>query len=213
MFILDQYQIHLQGAALFAPLTAQLSSRDVLAIQGPSGSGKSTLLADICGVLNPVFFSTGALTLNDRNLRDLSVDQRNVGILFQDDLLFPHLNVYDNLAFGLPSGLSRDVRDQRIHNALEEAGLTGFAPRDIATLSGGQRSRIALLRTLLSEPDLILLDEPFSKLDQQLRTQFRGWVFEHIAEQNIPSILVTHDPADIPEGSQRLTLNKEPANA
>lgn len=212
-FSLEHYQIRLNGTALFQPLTAKLKGRDILAIQGPSGSGKSTLLADLCGVLNPVFESTGGMHLNGRDLRPLSIDQRNVGILFQDDLLFPHLNVYDNLAFGVPNRLSREKRSQRIREALAEAGLTGFDDRDISTLSGGQRSRIALLRTLLSEPDLILLDEPFSKLDQQRRHQFRAWVFEHIAQQGIPTILVTHDPADIPVNSQRLTLTTETPHA
>lgn len=207
--IIEQYQLTLDQQPLFAPFSAELNGQDILAIQGPSGSGKSTLLADFCGVLAPVFQSRGRMELNGRDLRELTVDQRNVGILFQDDLLFPHLNVYDNLAFGVPATLSRSERDQRIRNALAEAELTEFGERDIATLSGGQRSRIALLRTLLSEPDLILLDEPFSKLDQQLRSQFRHWVFEHIAEQNIPAILVTHDPADIPPDSQTITLTSQ----
>lgn len=207
--IIENYQLFLQQTPLFEPFSARLDGPEMLALQGPSGSGKSTLLADLCGVLAPAFHSRGDLILNGRNLRDLSVDQRNVGILFQDDLLFPHLNVYDNLAFGVPAHLDHSERRRRIADALAEAELAGFAQRDIATLSGGQRARIALLRTLLSEPDLILLDEPFSKLDQQLRSQFRQWVFEHIAEQGIPAVLVTHDPADIPADACTLTLSKQ----
>ena len=119
-----------------------------------------------------------------------------MGILFQDDLLFPHLSVGENLAFGLPRGLSADERRARIDAALADADMETFAERDPATLSGGQRVRIALLRTLAAEPRALLLDEPFSKLDARLRERFRRFVFQHATEQSLPTLLVTHDPAD-----------------
>jgi putative thiamine transport system ATP-binding protein len=192
-------------------LNAAVEARQVLAITGASGSGKSTILADISGVLAPAFTRSGGIVLNDRPLSGLSIEQRNVGILFQDDLLFPHLNVYENLAFALPSALSKSDKQDRVTHALKEADLSGYETRDISTLSGGQRARIALLRTLLSEPELILLDEPFSKLDKKLRHQFRLWVFEHIQELNIPTILVTHDDDDIPANSEIIALGEEDA--
>lgn len=205
-FSLKNYQLGLNGKALFSAINVTVQSQEVLAITGPSGSGKSTILADISGVLAPAFKSEGDLLLNGKSIRSLAIEQRNVGILFQDDLLFPHLNVHENLAFALSSTLTKAQKKDRIEQALAEADLAGYETRDIATLSGGQRARIALLRTLLSEPDLILLDEPFSKLDKKLRHQFRLWVFEHIQQLNIPTVLVTHDDEDIPHNSHVIEL-------
>jgi len=188
-----------------------INAGEVGAITGSSGSGKSTILADISGVLPPAFSSDGDISLDNVCIRHLPIEDRHVGILFQDDLLFPHLNVFENLVFGLPKQLPANEKDIRIKDALSEADLDGYEYRDISTLSGGQRARISLLRTLLSEPKLILLDEPFSKLDSTLRNQFRQWVFEHIEQLNIPAILVTHDLSDIPENGHCIQL--ESSNA
>jgi putative thiamine transport system ATP-binding protein len=124
-------------------------------------------------------------------------ERRRLGILFQDDLLFPHLSIGGNLAFALPAAIKgREARRQRIDAALRDAGLEGFSGRDPATLSGGQRARVALLRTLLAEPRALLLDEPFAKLDMALREEFRRLVFAHARTRGLPTILVTHDEAD-----------------
>lgn len=184
------------GTALFAPVSLSVAPGCTATIMGPSGSGKSTLLSAICGTLDPVFTMSGSVTLNGRRLDGLPAQQRRTGILFQDDLLFPHLSVADNLAFGLPAGLPRAERRRRIAEALSEAGLTGFEHRDPATLSGGQRARVACLRALMAEPEALLLDEPFSKLDADLRARFRSFVFEHSISRGIPVLLVTHDPDD-----------------
>ncbi|MGB7320979.1 MAG: ATP-binding cassette domain-containing protein, partial [Albidovulum sp.] len=110
---------------------------------------------------------------------------------------FPHLSVGDNLAFGLAAQIKgRSARHAAIEKALEQAELTGFFHRDPATLSGGQRARVALMRTLLAEPCALLLDEPFSKLDPALRTDLRAFVFKHIRDRNIPVLMVTHDNDD-----------------
>jgi putative thiamine transport system ATP-binding protein len=114
--------------------------------------------------------------------------------LFQDDVLFPHLSVAQNLGFGLRPGSSRIDRQARVEAALDRMGLSDFGPRDPASLSGGQRARVALARTLLAEPLALLLDEPFSKMDQTLRAQIRDLVFAET--RNLPVILVTHDPED-----------------
>ncbi|HAE00910.1 MAG TPA: ABC transporter ATP-binding protein, partial [Rhodospirillaceae bacterium] len=134
--------------------------------------------------------------LKGRDITGLPPHTRRAGILFQDDLLFPHLSVADNLAFGLPVGLDRRERQDRIRAALVDAGLEDFGARNPATLSGGQRARIACLRALLADPDALLLDEPFSKLDSQLRDRFRQFVFDHASAQKLPVLLVTHDPED-----------------
>ena len=165
-------------------------------ITGLSGSGKSSLLAWLCGTLDPAFSVSGSMTLNGRRLDGLPPEQRRVGILFQDDLLFPHLSVGENLAFALPRNLRRRSRRQKVDEVLEIIELPGYVDHDPARLSGGQRARVALMRTLLAEPEALLLDEPFSKLDQALRERFRSLVFTHARQRNLPVLLVTHDPAD-----------------
>jgi putative thiamine transport system ATP-binding protein len=189
--------LELAGQPVIAGLNLTVAASDLVTVMGPSGSGKSSLLAFICGTLDPAFRSTGSLRLDGAEIAGLPPERRRVGILFQDDLLFPHLSVAENLAFGLPSSITgRPARAARIEQALAEADLTGFGARDPATLSGGQRARVALLRTLLADPKALLLDEPFAKLDMALRDRFRRFVFDHARAQGLPTLLVTHDPAD-----------------
>jgi putative thiamine transport system ATP-binding protein len=121
--------------------------------------------------------------------------------------LFPHLSVAGNLAFALPARFkAADARRQRVLATLAEMGLSGFQDRDPATLSGGQRARVSVMRTLLAEPQAVLLDEPFSKLDAVLRTQFRAFVFEQISRLRIPTLLVTHDLADVPPNGRVIEI-------
>ena len=170
---------------------------EVTTVMGPSGCGKSSLLSWLCGTLEPAFEASGRLRLGGVALDGLPPERRRLGILFQDDLLFPHLSVGENLAFALPPTVrGRRERRARVEAALREADLAGFARRDTATLSGGQRARVALMRTLLAEPQALLLDEPFGKLDQELSRRLRRFVFDHAREAGLPTLLVTHDPAD-----------------
>lgn len=194
--VLDGVTMALDGADLFAGLGIAVAPGEIVTVMGPSGSGKSTLLAWLCGAVDPAFRIAGRATLDGTDITRLPPEKRRVGILFQDDLLFPHLSVGGNLAFGLPAGVARRDRRARIEAALEEAELAGFAGRDPATLSGGQRARIALMRTLLAEPKALLLDEPFSRLDTGLRDRIRQFVFGHATERGLPVLLVTHDPDD-----------------
>ena len=120
-----------------------------------------------------------------------------VGLVFQDALLFPHMTVAENLLFAVPVNGSTAQRQARVQQALQEAELSGMGNRDPSTLSGGQRARVALMRALLAEPQALLLDEPFSKLDAALRAQLRPWVFAHVRERRIPVVLVTHDEQDV----------------
>ncbi len=192
-------ELQTSGRVLIEPIDLIVTPGHVATVMGPSGCGKSSLLADICGTLDPGLRASGQVVLDGEDVTVLPPERRRIGILFQDDLLFPHLSVAENLAFGLPSSLrGLGARQERIDAALADAGLTGFGDRDPATLSGGQRARVALLRTLLAEPRALLLDEPFAKLDVGLRTRFRRFVFEHVRSNRLPTILVTHDPADAP---------------
>ncbi|MGX0875885.1 putative thiamine transport system ATP-binding protein [Roseovarius sp. MBR-154] len=192
----EQVVLSLGDVRLMA-LDCTVGPGEVLTVMGPSGSGKSTLLAAITGTLEPVFTMTGRIRLDGRDLAGLPTEARQIGILFQDEYLFPHLSVGANLAFGLKPGLrGRAARRARTLAALAEVGLAGFADRDPATLSGGQRARVALQRMLLSEPRALLLDEAFSKLDTGLRAQVRALVFETARSRALPVLQVTHDHSD-----------------
>lgn len=191
--VLDDLRIEKSGVPL-ARLTAQIAAGQVLTIMGPSGCGKSTILSAIIGALPDVFTRTGAVWLNNRDITALPTRARRIGIMFQDDILFPHLSVGGNLGFALPKG-TRD-RPHKIDAALAAAGLQGMADRDPATLSGGQRARVALMRTLLAEPAALLLDEPFSRLDADRRARTREFVFRRAQERQLPVVLVTHDRED-----------------
>lgn len=185
------------SGALFPPITLTVRAGDVATVMGPSGIGKSTLLDAIGGHLAHGLTLSGSIRLDGTDLAPLPPEARRVGLMFQDAVLFPHLSVGDNLAFGLARSIrGRATRRAAVDAALERAGLAGLHDRDPATLSGGQRSRAALMRTLLAEPRALLLDEPFSKLDAALRDDMRAFTFEHVRDRGIPALMVTHDPAD-----------------
>ena len=187
---------------LLRDLRLEVPPGRILTLMGPSGSGKSSVLAAIAGTLGNVAVGAEALRfegqihLDDADLTHTPTAQRGIGLLFQDPLLFAHMTVAENLLFAVPPG-PRAQRLAQVQQALDEAGLSGYGERDPATLSGGQRARVALMRALLAQPRALLLDEPFSKLDATLRDQFRSFVFGHIRARAIPAVLVTHDAADI----------------
>jgi len=179
---------------LVTDLSFKVEGGKLRLVQGPSGCGKSTLLGVISGTSDPGVSWSGKVKLNGVDVTGLPAEKRRIGLMFQDALLFPHMSVGANLAFGLRA----DVEDRagRVHAALAEAGLEGFADRDPATLSGGQAARVGLMRTLLAEPDALLMDEAFSALDPELRRSFGGFVQSRIQERGIPALLVSHDAGD-----------------
>ena len=194
---LERVRIALAGRALVDGLDLDVPPGECVTLMGPSGCGKSTLLAYIAGSFDAVFEASGRVRIGDDDVTAQLPERRRIGILFQDDLLFPHLTVGGNLAFALSERVrGRDERRARIADALAEADLAGFADRDPSTLSGGQRARVALMRTLVSEPRALLLDEPFNKLDAPRRDEVRRFVFDHALERALPILLVTHDEAD-----------------
>jgi putative thiamine transport system ATP-binding protein len=168
----------------------------VMTLMGPSGCGKSSLLAAIAGLpLNGLHVNI-EVNLQGQRVDHLPTSQRRIGLLFQDDLLFAHMSVRENLLFAVPPGIATE-REMQADAALDELGFLDMANRNPLTLSGGQRARVSLMRTLLAKPQALLLDEPFSKLDVALREQFRQFVFEHVKRLQLPTLLVTHDAADI----------------
>ncbi|MDP4991089.1 MAG: ATP-binding cassette domain-containing protein [Marivita lacus] len=193
---LDGVVIRREGRTL-VNISDHVAPGEVLTVMGPSGSGKSTLLSYIIGTLDAGFAAQGQVKLNGTDITDLAPEARHVGILFQDDLLFPHLSVGENLAFGLRASIKgRAERKRKIDAALEDIGLAGFAARDPDTLSGGQKARVSLMRMLLSGPKALLLDEPFSRLDTERRDKIRELVFAQARANGLPVLLVTHDHAD-----------------
>lgn len=193
---LADVEIRLDDRPLIA-VSRYIAPGEVLTVMGPSGSGKSTLLSFIGGFLDPAFAARGEVHAAGVNLLALPPAQRRAGILFQDPLLFPHMSVGANVALAI----APDIRDRRERwriaaEILVNMDLRGFEDRDPATLSGGQKARVALARVLVSQPRVLLLDEPFSKLDMELRVQMRSLVFERARMASLPVILVTHDEAD-----------------
>lgn len=186
---------------LLRDVSFTVQSGEIVTLMGPSGCGKSTLFSWMIGALPSAFQASGELWLNGSRIEQSPTERRRIGILFQDALLFDHLSVGHNLQLALPASVRGYQRKVAAQDALARAGLSDFYTRDPATLSGGQRARVALLRALLAEPDALLLDEPFSRLDSTLRAAFRQWVFDTVRTQNIPTILVTHDVADAPENA------------
>ncbi|MFF2389665.1 sulfate/molybdate ABC transporter ATP-binding protein [Agromyces sp. NPDC058104] len=177
---------------------------EVLAVLGPNGSGKSTLLATIAGLIAP---TRGTVRLGERELAHagadgrrpsaLAMDRRRIGLLGQEPLLFRHLSVLENVAFG-PRSQGRRAADARAEAQrwLERVGGAEFAARRPAQLSGGQQQRVAIARTLAARPELLLLDEPFAALDVPTAAAMRRLLGELCAETATPTVLVTHDPLD-----------------
>jgi len=190
-------------AVLVQDLAIALPQGAIHTVMGPSGSGKSSLLAALCSTLEPGMQFQGTIYLRGVRVDHLPTQSRRIGLLLQDDLLFPHMTVRENLLFAVPKG-PQPQREAQVQQALSEVELSSFAQADPATLSGGQRARAALARALLAQPQALLLDEPFAKLDSALRQRMRTLVFAAVARRGIAAILVTHDAADIAD-SQRLT--------
>ena len=192
------------------PLT--VAPGEVLPLMGPSGCGKSSLLAALAGVLPPgPIRLAGEIGLGERLLTPLAPQARRIGMLFQDDLLFDHLTVAENLMFGMPATIKgKRARREKALAALAQVALADQADKLPPLLSGGQRARVSLLRALLAEPDALLLDEPFSRLDKPLRAAFRTLVFERLTALGIPAILVTHDEEDAPGTILHLTPHLTP---
>lgn len=196
-----------EGKTLFSPISMEIEPGTVAVVMGPSGCGKSTLLNYIAGHHSDDFVYQGEVYLKGALISDLPAHQRNIGILFQDDMLFPHLNVWQNLAFALPNSVKKVHREQQAQQALQRIGLSNIALSYPDQISGGQRARVSLMRMLLANPSAVLLDEPFSKLDKDLRIQFRNWVFEQLAIAQIPTLLVTHDQSDVPSDGKLINFN------
>lgn len=173
---------------------------EILAISGASGSGKSTLLDLIAGFQQPW---TGSIFVDNEPITNLPPEQRPVSILFQADNLFDHLSVNDNLSLGLPRNTTPVNRKIKLVTALAEVGLAGLGHKRAVNLSGGQKQRVALARTLLRNRPILLLDEPFSGLDEEIADTMRTLVKRLATEQNWHTIIVSHNSQDIANFASR----------
>ncbi|MFJ3058719.1 sulfate/molybdate ABC transporter ATP-binding protein [Herbaspirillum sp. NPDC087042] len=191
------------GDRVFDLDIAFASDSQRIVLYGPSGSGKSLTLKAIAGLMTP---DAGHIRLNGRTLFDadqgidLRVQERNVAYLFQDYALFPHLTVAQNIAFGLARGcfnMRRPADHPAVARWLQAFELQAIAHSHPAQISGGQRQRVALARALVAEPDILLLDEPFSALDLSLRERMRDELAQLQTRLQVPMLLITHDPADV----------------
>ena len=185
---------HGQRQPLLLGVNLQVPAGHTVALLGASGSGKSTLLKIIAGLEAP---ESGSVWLNAQDISDWPPERRRLALMFQDFALFPHLNLRDNVAFGLvEQGVRRAKARERADAMLQRFGLGGRGAERVHTLSGGEQQRVALARALITEPQALLLDEPFSALDADLRADLRAEFAERIREHGMRALLVTHDEAE-----------------
>ncbi|MCK5725946.1 MAG: ABC transporter ATP-binding protein [Thiotrichaceae bacterium] len=187
----------------------ELKKGEITSLIGPSGCGKTTILRSIAGFEK---LKRGMMTVNHELISDanmtLAPEKRNIGMVFQDFALFPHLNINDNICFGIHH-LNRTQQKQRAKELLALIGLSGFEKRYPHELSGGQQQRIALARALAPKPNLLLLDEPFSSMDIELREELAKEVRQILKHENITAILVTHDQNEAFAMADNIAVIKE----
>jgi thiamine transport system ATP-binding protein len=190
----DQIGIRFDSTDVLREATLTVERAEVVALLGPSGSGKTTLLRVIAGILRP---DSGSVWVGANDITSLPTHQRGVGMVFQDNQLFPHMSTIDNVAYGLrASGVAKAERHERGAAWLDRVGLAGFEGRNVTELSGGEAKRVALARTLATEPSVVLLDEPLTGLDRELHDRLAIQLAQLLVEHSITAVLVTHDPAE-----------------
>lgn len=193
-----------RGVPAVQDLWLEIKPGEIVSLLGPSGCGKSTTLQLIAGILRP---DAGQIELKGRLLNRVPPEKRNVALILQKGLLFPHLSVGENVAFGLKmQGMNRAERAERAIAMLQQVQLAGFADRQPAELSGGQAQRVALARSLVIQPQVLLLDEPLTALDANLREDMQDLILRLQADTGVTLVIVTHDQAEAVVMSQRIAL-------
>ncbi len=206
---IEGLQVHIDKEAILHNISLQVEQGEFLSLQGPSGCGKSTLLKSIAGILPA---EQGTIYLDGKDITRLPIHQRGTVIVFQDMRLFPNMTVEENIAF--PLKMQKVPKAQRLSAArelLEKVQLPGYGKRRIHQLSGGQQQRVALARALAAKPKLLLLDEPFSALDEELRQGMRELVLQLHKEFAMTTIMVTHDRPEAVAMSDRIITMSEGA--
>ena len=175
---------------LIKNLSFKVKKGEILFISGKSGLGKSTLLDLISGFHDNNLIWTGKIYLNKLDITNASIQNKKIGYMLQDYFLFPHFNVKNNLIFSLPKQ-TRNKKEQVLNN-LKQINMVEFSNHYPSELSGGQKARIACLRAIISNPDALLLDEPFSSLDKKTMKSFQKFLFDYVKNLNIPCVIVSH---------------------
>ena len=178
------------GKRILAGVSLEVGDGEIVALIGASGSGKSTLLRIICGLESA---DDGEVMLAGENIDGVPCEKRNIGMIFQSPILYPHMNVARNLHLGISEKMSREEKDELVVQILNDVDLAGFQLRNVDELSGGEAQRVALARTLLTKPRALLMDEPFSALDTELRESLADKTRKLLSQLDIPIIHVTHD--------------------
>lgn len=190
------------GPPVLDRVTLHVGDGEVVALLGASGSGKSTLLRVVAGLIVP---DAGRVVLDGDDVTELPTHRRRIGMVFQDEQLFPHLTVADNVAFGLKmSGVAKPERRRRAEELLAVVGLSGFGDRSTANLSGGEAKRVAVARSLAPAPKVLLLDEPLTGLDRELHDRLQVEVADIIRATGTTAVWVTHDETEATAVSDRL---------
>jgi len=185
-------------------LNLAIEKGELVSLLGPSGCGKTTTIRLIAGFLEP---SRGSVWIGGRDVTPLPPEQRNIGMVFQSYALFPHLNVFENVAFGLKAARApRQQIESRVRKALELVNLPNYEKRPVFELSGGEQQRVAIARAVVIEPQILLLDEPLSNLDASLRERTRRQLRELITSLGITTLFVTHDQEEAFALSDRIVL-------
>jgi thiamine transport system ATP-binding protein len=194
MLAVDDVTVRFGDHAVLDAVDLDVGAGEIVALLGPSGSGKSTLLRVIAGIIPA---DGGRVTLDGVDITQMPTHRRSVGMVFQGEQLFPHMDVAANVGFGLRvSGVDKGVRDQRVTELLDVVGLGGFGKRRIDGLSGGERKRVALARSLAPGPKLLLLDEPLTGLDRELHDRLAIDVRSILEAGGTTAIWVTHDAGE-----------------
>lgn len=200
-------RVGFNGSVVLNDVSLNVAPGEIVAVLGPSGSGKSTLLRVIAGLVSP---ATGTVLIDDTEVTSTPTHKRGVGLVFQNNQLFPHMNVEDNIGYGLKiSRVAADVRRERVQRLLDLVDMTDHAQRDPSTLSGGEAARIALARSLAPQPRVLLLDEPLAGLDHDLRYSLADELRRVIRESGTTAIVVTHDPIEAQRIADRVVHLRE----
>jgi ABC-type Fe3+/spermidine/putrescine transport system ATPase subunit len=205
MLSVESVTVQIDSKVIISDVSLTVHDQETMAVLGPSGSGKSTLLRAIAGLVE---VTAGDITWDGVSVVDVPTHLREFGLMFQGYALFPHLSVEENIAFGLRMRGETEVRSH-VDEALEWVGLSGFGPRAVDGLSGGEQQRVALARTLAARPRLVMLDEPLGALDRELRRRLLEEIHEILEARRVTGIVVTHDRDEAAMLSDRLALMRD----
>jgi ABC-type Fe3+/spermidine/putrescine transport system ATPase subunit len=205
MLAVDAIEVSLGDQPVLRGASLSVSDREVVAVLGPSGSGKTTLLRAVAGLVE---VEMGDILWDGDSVLAIPTHRRGFGLMFQGYALFPHMTVAENVAFGLRMTGHEDVANE-VEEALSWVGLDGFGDRSIDSLSGGEKQRVALARTLAPRPRLVMLDEPLGALDRNLRARLMAETRRILEERGVTAIVVTHDREEATAMSDRLALMRD----